>query len=125
MQKFFVSLGLASALFLSGCSLSTADRAVVTANATRDVAEAEAALIQAYCVPKYQAVSKREELEAVDKVCLPARTAYLSTKVLWKTLVGVIRLAESGQAKDDEILQAVQDLAEALADLRTLVGGLK
>lgn len=124
-MKTSASFMIALAFFLAGCSLSTTDRAVVAANATRDVAEAEAALIQAYCVPRYQAVSKKEELEAVDKVCLPARTAYLSTKVLWQALVGTVRMAQSGQATDAMVLQAVQDLAKALADLRNLAGGLK
>lgn len=123
-MKWILSI-LLFLIFLTGCSLSTTDRAVVAANATRDVAAAENQLIQTYCTPRYQSVRSKEDLEAVDKVCLPARTAYLSTRVLWQVLVGTIRLAQSGQAKDEDVLQGVQDLAKALADLRNLTGGLK
>jgi 3-hydroxyacyl-CoA dehydrogenase len=101
------------------------DVAITTANSVHDVAITERDIIDGYCTPKYVAANTKVDLQAVDKVCVPARDAYYATRAAWEALVAVLQLAKSGKATDAEVEDAGRKLGLAFADLKTAVGGLR
>lgn len=112
-------------LMFLGCSPTTQDIAVTTANEVHQVAETENKIILDYCVPKYKAANTKDEVAKVDKMCVPARTAYLSTKTAWEALVAVLQSYKNGKAQEADIIQAANKLGEVYADLKEIAKGLQ
>ena len=112
-------------VLLTGCSLTAQGKAIVAANAIHDIATTEAQAISVYCTPKYQAAKTQADLDAADKVCVPAEKSYYAVKAAWTALMTTIQASKAGLATDQQVELAAQALASVLADLEKVVGGLK
>ena len=124
MKKLCVISTLAL-LLVTGCSLSTTDKAIITANEIHAIAESERDIISSYCVPKYEEAKTDEDIKNADKVCLPARTAFYSTRAAWVTLSSIIEALKYGQASTQDVQDAMVKLTSALADLKKAMEDLK
>jgi len=123
MKKIF--LPILFVLYLTGCSLSAQGKAIVTANSIHEIAATENQVINSYCTPKYQAAKTKADVDATDKVCLPARTSYFAVKAAWSVLMGAIQANKAGTGTEQQIQIAAQKLGEVLADLQKIVETMK
>ncbi len=85
MNKLFKTF-LFLILFSFGCSLSTQNKAILTANEIHEIANAESEVINNYCIPKYQSAKTQEEFKKIDDICAPAEISYDAVKVSWIAL---------------------------------------
>lgn len=82
-------------IFLTGCAGSLAN-ATIAVNDTRAVLDVAHATIDERCVPAYQAAKTLDDIAAADKVCLPARKVYLTTRATWMAAVAVVLAVRTG-----------------------------
>jgi len=83
------------AIFLSGCGAPLAN-ATIAVNDTRSFLTVAHESIDERCVPAYQAAKTPDDIAAADKVCLPARTVYLTTRAAWMSAGAVVLAVRSG-----------------------------
>lgn len=121
ISNFFIPLLFA----ISGCSLSTYDKAIIASNEVRTIAEAQQELISGYCVPKYQAAKTQQDISDVDKLCLPAKTSFYAVKAAWISLSAILEAAKYNQASEQEIQKAELNLLSAINNLNKSIQELK
>ena len=112
---------LASLGLTIGCSAPTRDIATVAANDTREIAATEHKLITDFCIPRYKSAMDMQDIQEVDRKCLPAEVAYMTTKVAWETMLAVIQASKAGRATDADVRSAAEKLGKSLASLRMIV----
>jgi len=122
MKKY---LYLVLPLALMSCQMSAKDAATLAANETRDIAATEHKIILDYCVPRYKAASTPTEIKEVDKLCLPAEAAYVSTKAAWGQVLTLLNAAKSGTVSIQELNDAARGLGETLAKLQHISGEMQ
>jgi ABC-type proline/glycine betaine transport system substrate-binding protein len=120
-----VKLHILFPLVLAGCSLTAQDRAVLSANTTRDVASVEHDAIESFCIPRYEAAQSVKEVDAADKLCLPARASYLAVKLSWGVMVNVLQAEKAGTATEAQVEDAARQLGDSFSVLKEAMGDIK
>lgn len=105
----------------TGCAAGVENKAIVTANEVREVAQTENNIINGYCIPKYKGAVTKKQIDDIDKICLPARDSYYAVKSAWELLVVVLNEAKVGKFSEAEIQDAALKLINALVELRRIV----
>lgn len=125
MKRKYLSLLFLLLITLIGCSLSTQDKAIIAANEVHQIALLEASIIDNFCVPKYQSSKSLEDINNVDKICLPAQASYYLVKASWETLITVIINSKQKKASILQVEAAVWKLFDALADFKKKIEEIK
>lgn len=118
MNKIRMTIALL-ALFISGCGAPLAN-ATIAVNDTRAVLAVAHESIDERCIPAYQAAKTTDDIAQADKVCLPARTVYLSTRAAWMAAVAVVLVVRSGG--DPKLLEPI--VARMVAAVTALANAL-
>ncbi len=121
MKKIYLTL-LFILCFISGCTLSVNDKAIITANEAHNIALTEAEAINNYCVPKYISAKTKEDITNADKICLPAEASYYVVKSAWESLNILIN---SKQATQLQIENSAAVLLDSLVDLKKIISEMK
>ena len=83
------------AILLSGCGAPLAN-ATIAVNDTRAVLDVAHTTIEERCIPAYQAAKTPDDIAAADKVCLPAKKVYMTTRGAWMAAVAVVLAVRTG-----------------------------
>jgi len=120
MNKY---IGLILLSLSCSCSSSSHDRAIISANEIHEIAISEARIINTYCVSKYESSKTKEDIVAVDKICLPAQKSYHAVKSAWETLVLVIKNPEQNNVS--QIEKSVLNLSRSLLELEQITDEMR
>ncbi len=112
---------LLSVILLTGCHPTAKDVATVTANEVREIAVIEHKIITDFCVPRYKGAMTLDEIREIDRKCLPAEVAYMTTKAAWEAMLSVLLAAKKGKATDEDVRTSAEKLGKSLASLQQIV----
>lgn len=120
LSTIFITLGIVS------CSADNANMGINTANGIREIAVEENKIIMEYCIPRYDSAKTVEDVQATDKVCLPAKASYQGVKSAWISLVLILEQSKhSNEDNSDKIQEAAMELIRSLDGLHKTLEMMK
>lgn len=111
-----LALVVLAVVLLAGCTGSAVNTATVAVNDGRAFLTVSNDAITERCVPLYQGAKTKEDLDAADKVCRPARKAYLAARSAWMAAVAAVLAVRAG-GDPKALAPAWQKMAETAAAL--------
>lgn len=127
-KKLFILYFTILPLILSsslGCSVSTQDKAIISANEIRQIVLSEGTIINEYCSSKYQSAKTEQDVMNTDDICVPAQISYYAIRTSWKALVLAIKDAQENKTSSRQIEDAVWQLLNSLVEFKSSVSKMK
>ena len=122
IMKFVHSVIITTIL---GCSVSSLDLAIKTANVAGTTAIAAHDEIHDLCVTAEEHADTIDKANVVIQTCTDAENAYGAFRSAWLSLASAIRVAQLSGTAPDNMSQLVSEVGKAASELEDAVSRIK